>query len=194
MKSLPANCSVADLDRKSHWRQFAPLRDRMRAVVLRRQGNTFREIAACLNRSLDFVKRWNDRFKSDGAPGLSDRIVIRSKSRLTDDQRAQFRQRILSGPTADDGFSAFRRTDMQVILRKEFGVSYSLSAISKLLKRLDITRLRPRPRHEKNKPEQMQTWRAETLPLFCKPPSPNTLTNASKSGSKTKVDLAKNPD
>ena len=163
---LQPNTTVGDLKRLLHRRQFAPIKDRMMAVVLRRTGKSLRFISAVVGRSVDFVKQWNDRFKNQGAVGLYDRSNRSKQSKLTDELRADFRKRVIAGPTTEDQVSVFRISDLQRILKQEFGTDYSLSAISKMLRRMGLSRLRPRPKHEKNDAQKITEWQMKTFPLF----------------------------
>lgn len=159
--------TVGDLKLLVQRPKFAALRDRMRAVILRRQGKTFREIASTLNRSLDFVKCWNDRFKSQGAPGLESlrpQKVITKK--LTLEQREELRKRINRGPQEADGVSVFTIPFIQKILSIEFGVNCSVSTISKTLRAMNFRKVKPRPIHPKNSKETMEKWQTIDLPLF----------------------------
>lgn len=163
---IPKNAIVGDLIRLHTRKKYASLKDRMLAVILRRQGKSYRKIAGEISRSADFVKVWNDRFKEQGAIGLLDKRMPAKSDKLTDETRNKFKIRVLTGPTIKDGMSAFTRVDLKRILDEEFSVAYSLSAIGKLLRRLNIVKLRPRPIHEKNVRAKMDEWRNETLPIF----------------------------
>jgi transposase len=66
---------------------------------------------------------------------------------------------MLAGPTErDGGVCTLRGRDAVRILQQEFGVSYSLEGVYDLLERLNLSCLKPRPRHRKNDPQAMKTW------------------------------------
>ena len=75
--------------------------------------------------------------------------------------------------------------DVKVILKKEFGVKYSLPGVYALMHRLGLSCLKPRPKHRKNDPEKMQQW-LDNAPFLSKPSETNIPTKKSKSGSRTK--------
>jgi transposase len=163
---LSMNTTVGDLRQLVSKRQYADIKDRLVAVIERRRGKSFRKIASSIGRSADFVKTWNDRFKKFGALGLLDKKAPPPSMKLDEIKRQKFKERVLAGPTSEDGVTVFRTADLIKILLEEFEVSYSSTAVNKMLKRLNIVRLRPRPVHEKNSPDTMKIWKEETLPFF----------------------------
>lgn len=159
--------SVGDLKSLVSNPKYSIVRDRMRAVILRRQGKSFRAIAQTLDRSLDFVKSWNDRFKSHGAPGLETKKVTNSQSSiLTTEQKELLKSRVLAGPTESDKVSVFTQPVLREIVKSEFGVDCSISTISSALRSMGLRKVKPRPVHEKNNPCEMTRWINESLPFF----------------------------
>jgi transposase len=71
---------------------------------------------------------------------------------------ARLKERIVAGAElARDGVVAFRGIDAQRILKEEFEIDCSLSSTYRLLRRLKLSWLAPRPRH----PEANATAQAE---------------------------------
>jgi transposase len=61
---------------------------------------------------------------------------------------ARFKERIVAGAELErDGVVAFRGVDAQRILKEEFDVGCSLSSTYRLLHRIQLSWLVPRPRH-----------------------------------------------
>ena len=61
---------------------------------------------------------------------------------------ARFKERMVAGATLErDGVVAFRGVDAQRILKEEFDVDCSLSSTYRLLHRIKLSWLAPRPRH-----------------------------------------------
>ena len=76
---------------------------------------------------------------------------------------ARFKERIVTGAERErDGMVAFRGVDAQRILKEEFDVDCSLSSTSRLLHRMKLSWLAPRPRH----PEADATAQAEFSQLL----------------------------
>jgi transposase len=66
---------------------------------------------------------------------------------------------MLAGPTdADGGRCTLRGTDARRIIEREFGKPLKLSTVYALMHRLNLSCLRPRPRHRKNDPPAMKAW------------------------------------
>src|SRR5260221_2271601 len=61
---------------------------------------------------------------------------------------ARFKERIVAGAELErDGVVAFRAVDAQRILKEEFAIDCSLSSTYRLLHRIKLSWLAPRPRH-----------------------------------------------
>jgi transposase len=61
---------------------------------------------------------------------------------------ARFKERITAGAELErDGVVAFRAVDAQRILKEEFEIDCSLSSTYRLLHRIKLSWLAPRPRH-----------------------------------------------
>ena len=186
MAHAKAKHTVADLIRSVNKREYAPIRERMQAVVLRRQGKTLAAVGMALSRSQDWVKRWNDRFKGEGLAGLVDRTPPGATPYLNVDDQRRFKKQLTDMAGDSKGLAVTRLSQVQALLKEEYGVTYSRSGAGALLTRLGFKKLRPRPQHEKNSPEKMQQWVDKDLPLFCESLRVNTRNQKSKSGSKTK--------
>src|SRR5277367_3016436 len=89
------------------------------------------------------------------APGRQPRVDAATSARLKD--------RIVAGAElARDGVVAFRGVDAQRILKEEFAIECSLSSTYRLLHRMQLSWLAPRPRH----PEADATAQAEFSQLW----------------------------
>jgi transposase len=89
----------------------------------------------------DAVVRYN-------AEGLHDRPKSGRPAGLTPGQQAALKAWILRGPDAErDGVSAWRVVDLCVHAEEAYGVGYSVWGMSRLLKRLGLSRQKTRPRH-----------------------------------------------
>jgi transposase len=148
--------------------------DRYRVALLAIQGQETRAIQQALTRSRGFVQRWAYAYRDGGMEALEARPRGGRTATLSVEQQQQFRQRFLAGPTqADGGLCSLRGQDARRILQEEFGQPFSLPGAYKLLHRLKLSCLRPRPRHYKNDPAAMQTW-VEATPLLSRPSRRNT--------------------
>ena len=163
----------------------AKARDRCRCVLLAIDGLTAPQIAERIDRSRSFVQRWCYAYRDHGLDGLKPKAQSGRPHRLATTQHQAFKQRILDGPTEDDGVCTLRGIDAQRILKDEFGVSYSLNGVYKLLHQLNLSVRVPRPEPRKSDLEAMAKW-VEDAPLLSKKSGKTTPTSVSRCGSKTK--------
>jgi transposase len=153
----------------------AKQRDRYRAVLLALEGHLTKTIMHMLDRSKNFVQRWAYAYRDHGIDALAPKSPTGRPSKLTESQEKQFRQRMLDGPTHDDGVCSLRGKDARRIMEREFGVHYSLPGVYDLLHRLGLSCLQPRAKHRKNDPQKMQAW-LEQAPLLSKNADKSTPT------------------
>jgi len=160
-------------------------RDRYRALQLALDGEKTADIQHAIARSRGFVQRWCYTYRDHDLDAMHPIKQPGKPITLPSEQHESFRQRVLDGPTEEDGVCALRGTDIIRILEQEFGVSYKLSGVYDLLARLGLVVLSPRPQHRKNDPEAMQQW-VERAPFLSRKSGKNTKISVSRSGSRTR--------
>ena len=150
----------------------AKQRDRYRAVLLAAEGDedgvAFEgdQIARRLGRSPRFVDQWLARYRAGGLDGLRPRRAKGRAPKLDAARQQAFRARVLAGPTdADGGVCTLRGEDARRLLAAEFGVAMTLNGVYQLMHRLNLSCLKPRPRHRKNDPAAAADW-LERAPLL----------------------------
>lgn len=163
----------------------AKQRDRLRAVQLAIMGESTLAIMQMLGRSRGFVQRWCYAYRDGGLDAVNAKSPPGRSPRLSPEQCAAFKQRVLDGPIDSDGVCALRGHDLVRILHEEHHAPYTLSGTYKLLHRLNLNVLVPRPQHRKSDPVAMQQW-VEDAPFLSKTSAKNIRTSASPSGSRTK--------
>lgn len=162
---VPAHEPLEALQEKVNLKRYAPIRDRIRAVILARQGGSAGRIAETLDRYDRWVQKWVYRYRDQGLAGLEDKPRPGPQPKLARDQEAAFRQRIAGGPKKDDGVCRLAGPEIHRILQQEFGTDYSLNGTYKLLHRLGYSCLKPRPRHRKSDPEAQKAFQTALPPL-----------------------------
>ena len=167
----------------------AKQRDRYRAVALALEGIQTKNIIQKLDRSKNFVQRWNYAYRDGGIEAIAPKPQTGRPVKLHPQEESAFKRRILAGPMDCDEVCTLRGKDTERILEKEFGVKYSLPGVYALMHRLGLSCLKPRPKHRKNDAEKMQQW-LESTPFLSKPSETNIPTKKSKSGSRTKSESA----
>ena len=145
----------------------AKQRDRYRVVQLAATGEQTQTIMHMLGRSRGFVQAWAYAYRDGGLDAIAVKPQPGRPPTLSVDRHDVFRQRVLNGPTQDDGVAALKGADLVRILEQEFGVSYTLSGVYELLSRLGLSFLSPRPEHRKSDPAAMARW-VERAPFLSK--------------------------
>jgi transposase len=177
---------IVVLKTKAHEEKNAKQRDRYRAVILALDGRHTQEIMRMLGRSKNFVQRWTYFYRDGGIEALRPKPQSGRPTKLPRDKEAQFKARMLAGPSrSDNGVCTLRAKDAQVILEQEFGVRYSFFGVYDLLHRLGFSCLKPRPRHTKNDPAAMEQW-LQDAPFLSTASNRISRTKRLKSGSRTK--------
>jgi transposase len=146
----------------------AKRRDRFRCVLEALAGEQTLFIARLVGRSRKFVQHWVYQYRDHGLAGLEGRTYPGRRPKLTAEQEQKLKARLDAGATEADGVCSLRGQDIRRILRVEFGVVYAKNAVYDLLRRLNYSSLKPRPRHPKNDPVAMQQFVARA-PLLSKP-------------------------
>jgi transposase len=88
------------------------------------------------------------RYDAEGLEGLRDRPRPGRPERLAPGRQAALKAWVLRGPDPErDGVSAWRLEDIRAHAEEAYGVRYSGWGMSRLLKRLGLSRQKTRPRH-----------------------------------------------
>jgi|688.fasta_scaffold111801_7 transposase len=134
-------------------------RDRLRSVLLVLQGRETLEIADAIGRSRRFVQRWAYAYRDGGIEAVRKRKAPGRQRRLTPEQEARFVKRVKAGALPRDGVASLRGPQMRMILEHEFGKTFSLNGIYKLLNRHGLVCLKPRPRHPRQDPAAAKAFK-----------------------------------
>lgn len=121
---------------------------RMLAIANALDGMSFTEAAraAGLERQAlgDAAKRYN----AEGLDGLKDRPRSGRPCRQSGAQQAELAGTIVAGHDPEaDGISAYTLDDLCALARARFDVSYCPDGMSKMIKRLGLSRQKARPHH-----------------------------------------------
>lgn len=122
------------------------------------------KIADHFHRSRSWAFKWLGRYKALGLQGLFDSHRSGRPTKLTGDQAEYLVTRIENGARETDSVAVFRGRYLQYIIASELNVKYALSSVYDVLHRLNFTRIKPRPQHEKNDKTRMEQWKNEELP------------------------------
>jgi transposase len=140
----------------------------MRALELKQQGWKQRTIAAALGVTEGAVSQWLAAARRGGRDALTARTHLRGSSpRLTPEQLQLLPEFLWHGPEAY-GLAGQHWTSKRIatIIREEFGVSYSPSQVSRLLKQLGWSPRTPVTRADHRDESAIERWRIETWPAL----------------------------
>lgn len=100
------------------------------------------------------------RYNAEGLAGLHDRPKGRPRRRLTGDEEAELVAAILQGPDPErDGCCAWTRADLCRWLETRFGKTYHPSSMTRVLRRLAMSRQKARPCHPQRDPEAQEAFK-----------------------------------
>lgn len=100
------------------------------------------------------------RYNAEGLAGLHDRPRSGRHGKLDEEQRDSLRAWVLQGPDPEaDGMSTYRLIDIAAHIEHEWSVSYTLSALSKLLRRIGLSWQKARPAHPQGDVEARELYK-----------------------------------
>jgi transposase len=138
---------------------------RVQALVLKQNGRTQREIAVTLGVTEAAVSKWMAAARRGGLEALRSHPGPGSIPKLADEQLHRLPDFLWHGPEAY-GFRGNVWTCARIagVIAQEFGVRYSKSQVSRLLKRLGWTPQVPLVRAIQRNDEAIEHWRAAVWP------------------------------
>jgi transposase len=153
----------APYDAPHDWKEWR----RMRALDLEEEGWRPSDIAAALGVTKGAVSQWLTAARRHGSDALLAHPHPGSKPKLTLKQFRLIPDFLWHGPESY-GFRGDVWTCERIagVLYQEFGVSYSKSQVSRLLKRLGWTPQVPITRAIQRDEEAIQRWRVESWPVL----------------------------
>ena len=99
------------------------------------------------------------RYNTEGLAGLYDRPKPGRSQRLSEAEQAALAAHIFRGPDPEkDGVSAWTRADLCGWLEARFGKRFHPSSLSRVLKRLDLSRQKTRPVHPQADPRAQERF------------------------------------
>lgn len=111
------------------------------------------------------LRDWVHRYNEHGVDGLRD---TRNKGRapaLSAEQMQELKGLVLAGPDlATDGVVRWRCVDLRAQIKARFEVEVHESTVGKLLRRLGMTHLQPRPFHPKSDAAAQEAYKKTSPP------------------------------
>jgi len=99
------------------------------------------------------------RYNAEGLAGLLDRPKPGRPQRLSEAEQAALAARVFRGPDPGrDGVAAWTRADLAAWLGTRFGKALHPSSLSRVLRRLDLSRQKARPVHPEADPKAQERF------------------------------------
>ena len=127
---------------------------RLLAVALILEGHSRTEAALLNGMTRQTLRDWVHRYNADGAAGLRSRTGSGRPRFLTDARMEELRQLVLKGPDPERNMvTRWRCAELCKEVAGRWSVTVCEQTMGRWLRRLDMTRLQPRPYHPKKDPE-----------------------------------------
>jgi transposase len=133
---------------------------RLLALAMVLEGES-REDAAQLN-GMDRqpLRDWVHRYNEEGVAGLYPRAIPGRPGALTEEQMETVRAMVLNGPDPEiDGVVRWRCVDLREAIARRWSVTLHVRTVGRMLRRLKMTRLQPRPYHPKKNAEAQEEFK-----------------------------------
>jgi transposase len=132
---------------------------RLQAIANALEGMTRAEAARLAGMERQALRDAIIRYNAEGVDGLRDRPRPGAKPRLNEAQRAELRQIVLDGPDIEKtGLSAWTLAFLCDEAERRWGVRYHPGHMSKLMKKLGLSRQKARPSHPKADPAAREAF------------------------------------
>lgn len=139
---------------------------RLLGIALILEGHS-REAAARLNgMDRQTLRDWVHRYNAEGVAGLSSRCSPGRPPALNEEQMEELRSMVLAGPDVErNKVVRWRCVDLRAEIAARWSVTLTKGTVGKLLRRLRMTRLQPRPYHPKKDAVAQEAFK-KTLPAW----------------------------
>jgi transposase len=132
---------------------------RMQAIANALEGMTRAEAARLAGMERQALRDAVVRYNAEGLAGLHDRPRLGPKPRLNEGQLEQLRQLVLNGPDIETtGLSAWTLAELCREIEGRWGVHYHEGHMSKLMRKLGLSRQKARPSHPEADPTAREAF------------------------------------
>jgi len=139
---------------------------RLLAIALILEGHSREEAARLSGMDRQTLRDWVHRYNADGVAGLSSRWGSGRPPALNKAQMEELRSLVLAGPDLErNKVVRWRCVDLRAEIAARWSVTLTKGTIGRLLRRLRMTRLQPRPYHPKKDAAAQETFK-KTSPAW----------------------------
>ena len=139
---------------------------RLLAIALLLDGRPRGEATTASGMDRQTRRDWVHRYNTAGVGGLATGTRCGRPSALSDAQMAELKELVIKGPDPEkDGVVGWRCVDLRVKIANQFSVNFHKRSVARLLRKLGLMRLQPRPYHSKKDASAQETFK-ETSPAW----------------------------
>ena len=132
---------------------------RMLAIADALEGMSRVEAARLAGMERQALRDAVTRYNVEGLAGLRDRPKPGRPQRLSEAEQAALAARVFRGPDPErDGVAAWTRADLAAWVEARFGKAFHPSSLSRVLRRLDLSRQKVRPVHPEADPKARERF------------------------------------
>ena len=133
---------------------------RILAIAHVLDGMSRTDATRCCGMDRQTLRDWVHRYNADGIAGLTDAPRGGRPPALTDEQMAELRGVVLAGPDpARHGVVRWRCVDLCDQIAERFDVEMHERTVGKLLHRMGLSRVQPRPHNPKRDLDAQETFK-----------------------------------
>jgi len=130
---------------------------------------TLADVARCVGASVSSVGRWKRAWKVGGVAALAAKPQPAARCRVSDEQKAQLVEILLRGPLAAGYFTdLWTCARVAQVIHKEFGVTYHVDHVGRILHDLGFTPQKPRRKARERDEAAIERWRRHDWPRIKK--------------------------
>jgi transposase len=158
--------SAAELRRLAAATRDGAVVRRLLAIALILEGHSRAEAARFNGMDRQTLRDWVQRYNDEGVGGLYSRLSTGRPGALSEEQMEELRNMVLDGPDPQrHPVVRWRCVDLREEIADRFSVTLTERSVGRLLPRLNMTRLQPRPYHPKKDAVAQEAFK-KTLPAW----------------------------
>jgi transposase len=158
--SIRDDQSAVELRRLARRESCGRVAARLYAIANALDGMTRAEAARLAGMERQALRDAVIRYNAEGLSGLKDRPKGHPPQRLSEAEEAAFAAAIFRGPDPrTDGISAWTRPDLCRWLEAHLGKTYHPSSLTRVLRRMGLSRQKVRPVHPQADPRAQERFR-----------------------------------
>lgn len=133
---------------------------RMLALALVLEGEKRAQAARICGMDRQTLPDWIHRYNAHGLDGLTNRHGGGPAALLSTVQQAALKEIVMAGPDPEvDGVVRWRCVDLQRVIKERFKVTMAERTVAKLLHKLGLSRLTPRPVHPRQVAQAQENFK-----------------------------------